>query len=134
MITPIICIGETKMDRELRRTSEVIKKQLNAAVSDIKIENDQEIIIAYEPVWSIGKNNTPSVNEIEDTLSYVSKLLSQFGLKHYRLIYGGSVTSSNIKKILSNKIDGYLIGSSSVDIDELKKILKCINGVNKDKI
>lgn len=134
MITPIICIGETKMDRELRRTSEVIKKQLSVAVSNLKLEDDQEVIIAYEPAWSIGGNNTPSISEIEDTLTYVSKLLVQFGLKRYRLIYGGSVTASNIKNILSDKIDGYLIGSSSVDIDELKKISKCINGVNKDKI
>lgn len=125
-ITPIICIGETKIDKELRRTSEVIKKQLSLAVSNLMLENNQEVIIAYEPAWSIGKNSTPLVNEIEDTLAYIAKLLNQFGVKNYRLVYGGSVTSSNIKSILSDKIDGYLIGSSSIDAEEIKKISECI--------
>lgn len=125
-ITPIICIGETKLDRELRRTSKIIKTQLFKALSNIKLEDNQEIIIAYEPAWVIGGKDTMKLNEIEDAFGYITKLLEEIGITSYKLIYGGSVTSKNISSIISDRIDGYLLGSSSVDEDELNEIVKCI--------
>ena len=125
-ITPILCIGETKMDKELIRTSEVLKKQLYKALEGILLDSNEKIIIAYEPVWAIGGEKTVSKEVIEDTFKYIEKLLKEKNIYNYKLIYGGSITSKNIKNILSDKIDGYLLGLSSVNIDELKKIIKCI--------
>ena len=121
-----MCIGETKIDKELIRTSEVLKKQLYKALEGILLDSKEKIIIAYEPVWAIGGEKTVSKEVIEDTFKYIEKLLKEKNIYNYKLIYGGSITSKNIKNILSDKIDGYLLGLSSVNIDELKKIIKCI--------
>ena len=133
-MTPILCIGETKIDKELRRTSEVLKKQLLTAIDKIDFQNENEIIVAYEPVWAIGSNQYLSKEEIEDTLEYIKKLLIQNNVLNYKLLYGGSINDKNIKEILSDKVDGYLIGNTSVDKVLLNNIVKCINSVNKDKI
>lgn len=124
MMVPILCIGETKIDKELRRTSEVLKKQLYKALDGVTSTDD--VIIAYEPAYAIGSEKTVSKEEIEDTFKYIKKLLSEKNITNYKLIYGGSITSSNIKDILSSQIDGYLLGLASVNINELKTIVKCI--------
>ncbi len=123
MMTPIICIGETKMDKDLRRESEVIKKQLYSAIDGVL--ND-EIIIAYEPSWAIGNGNNLTKQEIEDSIKYIRKLLDQKNITNYKLLYGGSVNKSNIENILTDVVDGYLIGNSSVDSKQLDYISKCI--------
>ncbi len=126
MMTPVICIGETKIDRELMRISEVLKKELTSAVSGIKLDSADEIVIAYEPVWAIGGDKALKKEEIEDTFKYIRKILEENNITNYKLIYGGSITPSNIKSILSDNIDGYLLGSSSASFDELSSIIKCI--------
>lgn len=125
-MTPILCVGETKMDKELRRTSEVIKKQLQIALSNVELEPYQEVVIAYEPNWIIGGNQSLSKLEIEDALKYIRKLLKQNNIFNYKLLYGGSITTQNIKNILSDEVDGYLLGNSSVNIEDLNYIIKCI--------
>ena len=125
-MTPILCIGESKLDKELMRTPEVLKKQLEKALNGICLEEYQTIYIAYEPSYLIGLDNALSVDKIIDTLDYIKKIVDFIGIKNYKLLYGGAVNSSNIKELLSDKIDGYLLGKSSVDINELEKIIKCI--------
>lgn len=125
-MTPILCIGESKLDKELMRTSNVLKKQLKEGLKDIYLEEYQTIYIAYEPSYLIGLNDALPVDQIIDTLSYIKKIVDFIGIKNYKLLYGGAVNSSNIKELLSDKVDGYLLGKSSVDIDELEKIIKCI--------
>ena len=124
MMIPILCIGETKIDKELRRTSEVLKKQLYKALDGVSSGDD--VIIAYEPAYAIGGEKPVLKEEIEDAFKYIKKLLNEKNITNYKLIYGGSITSSNIKDILSSQIDGYLLGLSSVNINELKTIVKCI--------
>ena len=124
MMIPILCIGETKTDKDLRRTSEVLKKQLYKALDGVSSGDD--VIIAYEPAYAIGGEKPVLKEEIEDTFKYIKKLLNEKNITNYKLIYGGSITSSNIKDILSSQIDGYLLGLSSVNINELKTIVKCI--------
>lgn len=126
MMTPILCIGETKIDKDLMRTSEVLKKQLYTALDKVSFDEDDEIIIAYEPVWAIGNEETLSKEDIEDILNYIHKLLKQKNISNYKLLYGGSITASNIKSILSDKLDGYLLGNASINDNELKEIIKCI--------
>lgn len=124
MMIPILCIGETKTDKDLRRTSEVLKKQLYKALDGVSSGDD--VIIAYEPAYAIGGEKPVLKEEIEDAFKYIKKLLNEKNITNYKLIYGGSITSSNIKDILSSQIDGYLLGLSSVNINELKTIVKCI--------
>ena len=125
-MTPILCVGESRMDKELMKTSEVIRKQLREGLKGINLEPYQEIIIAYEPNWVIGNNNCLKKDEILDTLRYIKKILNQNNIFNYKLLYGGSVNSKNIEKLLSNEIDGYLLGASSININELNYIIKSI--------
>lgn len=125
-MVPILCVGETKLDRELRRTPEVIKKQLDVALKNVSLEGSQQIFIAYEPEYLIGGKSTLTKKEIDDTMTYIKKIIDYKNIKNYKLLYGGAVTSNNINDINSEKLDGYLIGSASIDEKELKKIINCI--------
>lgn len=125
-MTPILCVGETKIDRELRRTSEVIKRQLKLGLKDVILENSQEVVIAYEPCWAIGSGKHPDETSLEDAVLYIKNILKQINISNYKIIYGGSI-GKYTTELLSNKlVDGYLIGSSSVVLDEFKMIIKCI--------
>lgn len=116
-ITPILCVGETKEEKGYAK--EVIRKQLE---NILNIENKNRIIIAYEPVWSIGTGILPENNEIEEMTTYIKELLPN----NY-VLYGGSVSDENIDNLNSiSSIDGYLIGGLSLKVDKLKNLInKC---------
>lgn len=120
-ITPILCIGETKEERLSNRVNEIIKEQLNTIFDNIKID---KAIIAYEPVWAIGTGLTPTLKEINDVHTYIKELLNKYNIKS-QVLYGGSVNENNIKEFSkSDSIDGFLIGSASLDPQNLLKMIK----------
>lgn len=125
-MTPILCVGETKLDKELRRTPEIIKKQLETALKDVRLDDYQSLYVAYEPRYLIGGKNTLSKDEIIDVMNYIKKIIDYMGIRNYKLLYGGSINPQNIGTIASNELDGYLLGASSVSFEELKKIIECI--------
>lgn len=125
-IIPILCIGESKMEKDLMKSSEVIKKQLKEGLKGVTLNKDDEIIIAYEPGWAIGNESSLTKDEILDALSYIRKILSSCNINNYKLIYGGSINKDNIGKILSDEIDGYLIGQASTNANQLEKIIKSV--------
>ena len=122
-ITPILCIGE--LNKNSLTPEEEIKNNLEEIFKDIiDIKN---IIIAYEPVWSIGTGDIPSNNHIEKVVEYIKKwFYNRFNIC-IDIIYGGSVSINNIQQLnnISN-IDGYLLGGTSLRIDTLKEIIKCM--------
>lgn len=121
-ITPILCVGETKEERENNKVEEVLNKQLNKLLK-INEEYRDKIIIAYEPVWSIGTGVIPTNKEIEDTIIYIKSILP-----NNKVLYGGSANEENINTIKQiNIIDGYLLGGLSLNIDKLKLFLDKIN-------
>ena len=121
-ITPILCVGETKEERENNKVEEVLNKQLNKLLK-INEEYRDKIIIAYEPVWSIGTGVIPTNKEIEDTIIYIKSILP-----NNKVLYGGSANEENIDTIKQIKIiDGYLLGGLSLNIDKLKEFLDKIN-------
>lgn len=124
-ITPILCIGETKEERDSKRYKEVIKEQLLSAIKDLSLENQKKIIIAYEPVWSIGTGLIPTNNQIEEIFNYIKSFLMT-----NKILYGGSVNETNVdtlKKI--NLIDGYLLGALSLQGKKLKLFLNKIENL-----
>lgn len=121
---PIICIGETKIEKEMNRTLEVIRRQINKSLKDVTIDKYQEIIIAYEPRWLIGTKNKIKKEDIIDIFGYISKLLNNLNIFNFKLLYGGNVNSESIKQLDSEIIDGYLLGNASKDSQEIINILK----------
>jgi len=120
-ITPIVCVGEDLESRKNNNFKEKIVEQIIGST----ISCTEDYIIAYEPLWAIGSGITPTVEEIAEILYFLrtDKKISQLA-KNARLVYGGSVSSGNSRSILSiDNNDGIMIGSASVDKNELKKIL-----------
>lgn len=125
----IICIGETIEDKAMLRTERVLKKQLNYALKDLSVEEMDNVVIAYEPVWSIGTNKIPSNRDIKNTVSYIKLLISNlFGYNDAKVLYGGSVNSKNIAQLMKvDNLDGFLIGGASLKPDEFLNIIEVAN-------
>lgn len=120
-IKPIICIGELLKQRKSKQYPQIIKKQLEICIPD----NFNKVIIAYEPVWSIGTGLVPSLKEIEEIYQLTKIYLEKSKkIQDFNFLYGGSVNSKNFNEIMKNtNVNGVLIGGSSIRIDEIKKIL-----------
>jgi triosephosphate isomerase len=121
-ITPIICIGETERERNSNHYEEFLLRQLNESIP----ETDKPLIIAYEPVWAIGTNNTPSIEEISKIIQLIRENNNKQSViaKSLQIVYGGSVNSKNYETIAAVKdIDGVLLGGASLDKEELFRIL-----------
>ena len=124
----ILCVGETKEQKNDNNTFNVIDAQLSILPKD----TINGLTIAYEPVWSIGSGDLPSNEYIEDVLSYIkNKLKSLYSdeiVEKINLLYGGSVDKDNINRLLEVKlIDGFLIGSASADFESFKAIADKLN-------
>jgi triosephosphate isomerase len=124
----ILCIGETDEERRLRKTASVLQKQIVSNLNGVDEDALQDIVIAYEPVWAIGTGKTPSTEEIEDALIYISKTIKKHFRIEPRILYGGSVNKDNIKSIMRIKnIGGVLIGSSSIEPDYMLSMLDLVD-------
>ena len=122
-LIPIICIGET--NEEKNRKNMVLENQIDECLSSISdCENIKNIIIAYEPVWAIGKDKSISISDISSSINLIREKFKKMNLDNVKVIYGGSVNSNNINEILSFKnIDGVLIGRASLDPHFIRKLI-----------
>ena len=124
-IKVILCIGESMEEAKKKKKDIVLKRQIQKALLDIeKIDN---IMIAYEPVWAIGTNKVPTNKEISDTINYIKQIVFNMYHKNIKVLYGGSINEKNIDKLNEIKnIDGYVIGSASINPDKFIKIINKI--------
>ncbi|CAO5676166.1 MAG: Triosephosphate isomerase [Holosporales bacterium] len=114
-LIPIICIGESLEEREDDQVFDVLKNQLAFSVP----KGDYPVIIAYEPVWAIGSGKIPTPSDIIQIHTFIKEIIP-----HAKVLYGGSVKSSNAQTFLElDCLDGLLIGGSCLDTKEFKKIL-----------
>tara|TARA_B100001093_G_scaffold416745_1_gene407489 strand:+ start:4807 stop:5553 length:747 start_codon:yes stop_codon:yes gene_type:complete len=121
----IFCIGENNKQKSANQTFSVLKKQLYESLSS-KF-NANNIIVAYEPIWSIGTGKIPQDNELIKTINYVKKILYSIfkTRKTIPVLYGGSVDSRSIKLFKDiNEIDGFLIGGASKSSKNFIDIIK----------
>ena len=118
-IIPIVCVGETKDVYKSKKTKIFLKSQINKIFD--KSTSHNEVILAYEPLWSIGTGLTPKIDEIEEISSYLSKILKNYSFKKINILYGGSVNLTNISDILNlQNVNGVLVGSASTKSDFIK--------------
>lgn len=121
----ILCIGETIEERNLLKTDRVLKRQILNCLNEIEPEMLDNIVIAYEPIWSIGTGLVPTNREIQTTVDYIKLLVKEYrNYDDIKVIYGGSVDDKNIKTLNSiDNIFGFLVGSASLNIDKFRKII-----------
>ncbi len=120
----VFCIGENKTEKKNKKTLIVIKKQLTKVLE--KKFNKNNIIVAYEPIWSIGTGKIPTKNELKKTTIYIKKILREIFKKNSpAVLYGGSVDGSNVEMFKEIKeIDGFLIGGASKTSKKFIDIIK----------
>ena len=123
----IMCVGETKKQKNAGITIEVIQEQIQEALPDLI--QPQNTIIAYEPVWAIGTGKTATMEEITSVHSIIRELLNaKYGESignTTRILYGGSVKSENASTIFSlDNVDGALVGGASLKAVDFKKIIQ----------
>lgn len=123
----ILCIGETKEERELFKTETILKRQLMNGLRNVSLDKANQIIVAYEPIWSIGTGIVPTNKDIATTTKYIKGMLKKMFGTDIRVLYGGSVNEKNIETI--NKVEdisGVLVGGASLDADKLNKIKEVV--------
>ena len=121
----IFCIGETLNQKKKNKTFSVLRKQMKNSL--IKNLNINKIIIAYEPVWSIGTNKIPKMNELQNIAKFIKNELKKIlSIKnHPKVLYGGSVNNKNITLFSPvSEIDGFLIGGASQSSKKFIDIVK----------
>jgi len=113
---PIICVGESLKDREAGNALQFIESQLKESIPINN--NNNEFIIAYEPIWAIGSGKTATPKIVTQVHIMIRKILNDIGFdgENVSILYGGSVNRNNAKELISlDEVDGFLIGGASLD-------------------
>ena len=121
----IFCIGETLKEKKRHKTFSILKKQIIGSIE--KNFNINKIIFAYEPIWSIGTNTIPKMNELKNTIKFIKNEFKKIfkRKKSPKVLYGGSVNGKNIRLFSSiSEIDGFLIGGASQSSKKFIDIVK----------
>jgi triosephosphate isomerase len=119
-LTAIVCIGETRGEREAGRTLDVLGRQLDGSVPDGA--SGANLVIAYEPVWAIGTGLTPTAADVAEAHDFIRKRLAArhgAAAEAVRILYGGSVKPSNAKELMGvSNVDGALVGGASLKAED----------------
>ncbi len=129
-MVPVYCVGETLAEFEQGLTKAVVSAQVREGLKDLVAEEVKNLVVAYEPVWSIGTGKNASTEIAEDVCRFIREVLKNlFGevAEDIRILYGGSVKPENIKAYLScPNVDGALVGGASLKIDSYEGLLNNI--------
>ncbi len=115
-LKPILCIGETLAQRKDGKTKDVVERQIIAALDGVDLNS---VVIAYEPVWAIGTGVPADLDTVSEMHSFIRGLV-----EGVPILYGGSVKDKNAYELAQiNDVDGFLVGSASLDAGTFKKII-----------
>lgn len=136
-ITPILCIGETALDRKEGETAAAIYSQLTSGLHEVSKEDISKVIIAYEPVWAISSNKNAKPAKPIDIVEaeriirkHIAKLYGKEASEEITVLYGGSVNKDTAPAYLQLEgIDGLLIGNASLIADQFCAIVETAKGV-----
>ena len=120
----IFCIGENKVQKKNNKTFSILKNQLTKVLENKFNKNN--IIVAYEPIWSIGTGKIPNQKDLLKTTIHIKKVLKNIFKKNSPpVLYGGSVDENNVEMFRQiNEIDGFLIGGASKSSKKFIDIIK----------
>ncbi len=134
-LKPVLCIGETKDERNEGKTEGVLQRQLERGLADLTNEQLKEVLIAYEPVWAIGTGQAATPEGVAHVHAFCRQCLTKtkgatVGAQ-LPLLYGGSVKPANIVELLClEDVDGALIGGASLSVDTFCEMIQ----LTEDKV
>jgi len=128
-LRPILCVGETKPQRDAGEAESVVVGQVRAGLAGVAIEALEQLVIAYEPVWAIGTGDTATPADAQAMHATVrltiTELYDQAAADQLRIQYGGSVKPDNVDELMSQPdIDGALVGGASLKADSFLRIVQ----------
>lgn len=128
-MTPILCVGESKAQREAGEARSVVESQLSLALRGVRLHPQGRLFVAYEPVWAIGTGESAVVGDVIEMHRFIRSVLEHLfpeapvGL--FSILYGGSVDGENAYGFLREAdVDGVLVGGASVKINQFKEIVE----------
>ncbi|KPA18925.1 triosephosphate isomerase [Candidatus Magnetomorum sp. HK-1] len=128
-LKPVLCVGETENERDLNKTFSVLDKQIEIGLQRVIIEQVENVIIAYEPVWAIGTGKTATNEQAQEVHAYLRKRLNDIynidKASSIRILYGGSVKPNNVNGLMAMPdVDGALVGGASLDPEQFSGIVQ----------
>ena len=130
-VKPIMCCGETAIERENDRTERKVETQVRDGLKNVKQDQARDLVIAYEPIWAIGTGKTATPDDAQTTISFIRGVLRQMFPEDVadgmRILYGGSMKPGNAKAIVGQPdVDGGLVGGASLDAGDFAAIVKAV--------
>jgi len=130
----VLCVGEENRDEEGLYFG-LLRKQILSALNGVNKNYLKNILIAYEPVWSIGKDAKDFItaNQLQEVVVFIKKVLvDKYNVKDFKdvkILYGGSVNYKNVEDLTGTDVEGFLVGRNSLNVDKFNKILNLISKV-----
>lgn len=126
-MTPILCVGETREQRDAEQSFDVVEEQVIVGLSKISKGEAENVVIAYEPVWAIGAGQAATIVQANEMIAKIRSVL--FGISKgtndtSRVIYGASVDPMNARNFMDQDgIDGLLVGGASLNADDFSRLV-----------
>ena len=129
-MVPVYCCGESLDTFESGKTKEFVERQIRVGLADLTSDDVRDLVVAYEPIWSIGTGKNASSEIAQDICKFIRDILRELlgnVADQIRILYGGSVKPVNVKEYLScPDVDGALVGGASLKIDSYEELLRNI--------
>jgi triosephosphate isomerase (TIM) len=125
---PILCVGEGQAARDAGQAEDVVLTQLRGSLVDVEPDDDDRLVVAYEPVWAIGTGRTATPDDAQQmSVAIRAQLAERYGPERaagVRILYGGSVKPANIRSIMAEAdVDGVLVGGASLSAEDFALIV-----------
>jgi triosephosphate isomerase (TIM) len=127
-ILPIICVGETKEERDAGGMWEKVSGQVGRVIEELEDTGGESVVFAYEPIWAIGTGDTATPEDAQDAIGKIRDLLGESKGEDFagsvRILYGGSVKPENAAEIMAQEdVDGALVGGASLEVESFVELI-----------
>lgn len=128
-LVPVVCVGETKEERDAGGMWDKVSGQIRAVMEALDGPSGDAIVFAYEPIWAIGTGETASPEDAQDAIGQIRGLLKELGGDEFaqgvRILYGGSIKPANAAEIMAQQdVDGGLVGGASLEADSFMQLVE----------